>query len=1149
MALYASIVPHFTRELVSPGVHVGYTDEGGVWQFVAPFISQRLPLRAIEWRNLVGVLKRIDHLPLTFVEIACVSRTLPMACMYLVQCEDLEHYKNVVRPSLRRWVDAMNTANVEWLVLYVPLGTRAKAATNGPHLVYKKILDRLRMDFASRKPSRLSSGVLGSPLTLLDRVCQLDTFIGTSVLGQPQQYDAQYTDLLLCLKHCVMEAFQNKCIQYETQVKILQGKRHAVGWNFGTFFKTKETLALLYQQMNLQDDAIRHVRRVRKAYTHKKKRELNSIECFDELDAVFGNLTESEMQSFPDNSVLAKTIVDALFTLSPLALPLHEILDVIAANHASSRLIALYSFCRQIRLLYVMKSFPQLLERAHDFIPSFLTDLRHLATTKTLEWHQPALWAVAACLEIASACERSYTGRDNKEYTTTRISDISIEEMARALGTVVYLARCILKTYVRTPCPIPSDRTVTVPTSWYHHLDHMFVHLSNHNTLPFEQCIVEISHLASMHFSHAKRYRFAMFLDHECAQYYLQYNTLSTASSLLRSIAQQSHTEKWWRLYFTCMHQLCRTELARNQWQDAVVAWFQMIQVVSENHVETSHTDLFDVIPTLVTAHCTNVAIKQWLSVFIQPKLNLTIIQSKDNVLEKYDVCGTVAFNNVFAVTIFLDCVWMCFQRKETEVYVRMEEKSVQLKEMSSRILEWTHCGVNGGQYMCMEVACSIGGRVFSLLPNDQLACFDFQIHEVNKSIQVAIVSPSVLIPPPFALMEFVLVSIETHEERLEKGRLIVQLESPILRAQSPNELEKLETGVQLMGCGVVHEPWDSTSLSKVVAKLQYNTFQDNSDWNRTSVVVPLVPRGTRAMYVVALGISRLDSNAWKATIATRNETSIGLQARVEYCREMHDVTYICHSDRVFQVCEPLTAVVRLSRVGSRVFVSIVLTCNPFESIIMKDYNILLEPNAILTIHNDRNGSLRGSKVQVQDCVAFAFTLASTLATKDNVELNVTCSFVLSFYYTNDLNCLKTMHVAVPIHEIQGTGYQIKVQQLVQHENQDDTSGIRVSDVLVYQVDVCEEESLWPQDHRDNVSTIKLYLDTSSEVDWILLGKQHEGFTLDFGGHFCTQKRLVPTRSGSLRFPAFRLEKNGQAIASSRVYCPQKTRRVLVQDN
>ncbi|KAG2525072.1 hypothetical protein JM16_004711 [Phytophthora kernoviae] len=284
-SLYASVSPQFTRELLSPGLRVGYTDEGGVWQFLAASLCQRLPLRAIEWRNLVGVTKRIDQLPLHFVErSSSVHEDLPLACIYLVKCEDLDSYKTVLR--------------------------------------------------------------------------------------------------------------------------VLDARRNAPGWDFGAFFLAKERLALMYQQMYLQDDTIRHL---------------------DELDAIFVNLNETEKQGFRDERKNSFTSDDRVFTLSPLALNLYETQLLISSNRASARLISLYCFCRQIRTLYLMGSFPQLLQRANAFIESFLVELQEMAAENILDWHQPYIicraemalgrptQAVAACFSMLQLAQEEKVGVSKAE--------------------------------------------------------------------------------------------------------------------------------------------------------------------------------------------------------------------------------------------------------------------------------------------------------------------------------------------------------------------------------------------------------------------------------------------------------------------------------------------------------------------------------------------------------------------------------------------------------------------------------------------------------------------------------------------------------------------------------------------------------------
>ncbi|KAF1792109.1 hypothetical protein GQ600_6545 [Phytophthora cactorum] len=198
----------------------------------------------------------------------------------------------------------------------------------------------------------------------------------------------------------------------------------------------------MYQQMYLQDDAIRHL---------------------DELDAIFINLNETEKQAFRDGSKTSFTSQDLIFSQSPLALDLTETQQLIASNRASARLVSLSTcFCRQVRTLNVMGSFPQLLTRA-----------------------------MGACMEVSYACELSWSGRD-EEWTASSVSVqaaqvIPVEEMSRALGNVLYLARRLLKNFARTNrsrndlrvsfsnIPQGEAAEAELTLKWYQQLEQVFV--------------------------------------------------------------------------------------------------------------------------------------------------------------------------------------------------------------------------------------------------------------------------------------------------------------------------------------------------------------------------------------------------------------------------------------------------------------------------------------------------------------------------------------------------------------------------------------------------------------------------------------------------------------------------------------------------
>ncbi|KAG7377653.1 Trafficking protein particle complex subunit 10 [Phytophthora pseudosyringae] len=1270
-SLYASAAPQFARGLLSPGLRVGYTDDGGVWQFLAPSLSQRLPLRAIEWRNLVGVTKRIDQLPLHFVEIAVENgqTDLPLACVYVVKCEDLDSYKSAVRPPLAAWVDAMTAAKVEWLVLYVPLGTRPKAAGNLPNAVYRKVFDRLRADFAHRRGGPLLSGSIGpasASAALQERVCKIDTLEGTSVLGQQQQHESQWTELLLRLRHCVMDAFQSRCFQYEERLRALDGKRGAAGWDFGAFFVAKERLALMYQQMYLQDDAIRHL---------------------DELDAIFVNLNETEKQAFRDDSKTSFTSQDLIFTQSPLALDLTETQQLIASNRASARLVSLYCFCRQIRTLYVMGSFPQLLRRASSFIESFLAELKKMAAEGALGWHQPFLWAVGACMEVSYACELSWSGRD-EEWTASSVSVqaaqvIPVEEMSRALGDVLYLARRLLKNFARTNrcqddlrvsfsnVPHNDAGPAELSLAWYQQLEQVFVTPEWRRSAvcePYERCLSEVSHLASMHFSQSGRHRFAVFLGGECARYHLARGEFESASRLLRSLARQSEEDGWWTIFGACVRSICRAELALGRSTQAVAACFSMLQLAQEEQVGVSKEEMEQLMIALVAslenkgARVVNIESAEGgntstnepkvnMGELFRPTVAVETTQSSGSALEHGDIRVTLGIANDFPAGVQLEKVRVRFARvpiiqqglspeepehlddldlgeetqpgasgeqpvenapvaelpsrnkggqlpesevveaevatvlndvvqnvhneHEQETDLLLEESNVHLDEKTGVNLVFLHSGVPVGHYTCTGIECVLAGSTFRLLPPSALALASFEVAVKESTVQVAIEGAPLLMPRPLCHVETIAVSIQANDDLVSNGTLelrafkrackdnrndcITQGNDDEPEEEDESGGEEEESGIQLLGaklCG--------GSNSGTTKALNAASNCSESHGSTLSVALPTLPRGGSLSYVVSLAVPQIDRN-FEPDDENDDASGVTVRASVRYQRETMNssvTTEIRCAESTFHILQPLTEVVRLKRVGTRIFASIALMCNPFIRVVLQDYKLecptdFSAQSTLLTVEQDPNTKLRGTNLRPNDCVHLAFTLACS-PDFESEACGSCCSLQLDLQYGCDEAWLKTMTVRVPLTEVEGKRYRIDVLPRGQDVTQTFTGEMveaTASEPVTFQLHVLEEvlQSNKAALATDN-NTLSLCLNESSERDWILVGKQLERFTFDpcSGSHgdrrreFSTHKRLLATRSGQLRFPAFRLEVNGQAIPAARVHCQQSSRRVIV---
>lgn len=253
---------------LSVDLKIGYTDEGGLWDIISPSLMMRLPLRMIEWKNIVGVKKMIPRLYMHFFVLPIDMEHLnmeyfpstPLLCFYIVKCEDMQGYKSRVKPQLEKWVDSMNKRRIDYMILYVPLGSRSKWGGSGQKIsimtgnkVYKKIFDRLRVDFGSKKSAengssalamnyarstgsehaggrgvRTSAGTGGSAVDYCahEKVWKLEILEGSSFVGSTyqQQGQSQWSDFIHQLRGCIMEAFESKCWVFEEDLRLLDAK-------------------------------------------------------------------------------------------------------------------------------------------------------------------------------------------------------------------------------------------------------------------------------------------------------------------------------------------------------------------------------------------------------------------------------------------------------------------------------------------------------------------------------------------------------------------------------------------------------------------------------------------------------------------------------------------------------------------------------------------------------------------------------------------------------------------------------------------------------------------------------------------------------------------------------------------------------------
>ncbi|RLN70757.1 hypothetical protein BBJ28_00011572, partial [Nothophytophthora sp. Chile5] len=1069
-------------------------------------------------------------------------------------------------------------------------------------------------------------------------------------------------------RHCVMDAFQIKCFQYEEQLRLLDAQRNAPGWDFGAFFLAKERLALMYQQMYLQDDAIRH-----------------------------------------------------------LALDLRDTQREIAANGASARHISLHCFCQQIRTLYLMGSFPHLLQRASAFIETFLVELQAMAAEGALEQHQPYLWAVGACLEVAYACELSWSGRDD-QWTSASVAveaaqAIPVEEMSRALGDVLYLARRVLRGFARANnnssnairsaaseaggSSLSSVEASAVETSasWYEQLQRVFVTPEwrrAETCEPYERCVSEVSHLASMHFSQSGRHRFAVFLGGECARYHLARGEFESASRLLRSLARQSEEDGWWAIFGECVRRICHAELALGRSVQAVAACFSMLQLAQEEQAGVGKEEMEQLMHALVASlegdqvggderepkeerDDGSGKAKMNLGELFRPSVAVETTQTSGNVLGHGEIRVTLGITNDFPAGVHLETLRVRFRREppsphaddvsspqqrgsrkeaahlddlvldadakpavvieddsgrnavehlepseqphavscessvgrnfdnatevatsftkregaskdeEEAAVVLLEESNVYLDETTGVNLVFLHSGVPVGRYTCTSVECVIAGNAFRLLPPSALALAGFEIAARESTVQVAIDGAPLLMSGSSSKRETITVSIAAHDDVVANGILELRVFKRVLRGDEDDFLEGDDDDEPQDGYGsrgeedceiqLLSARQRGVSASAAAEDIDLMTEQDNQSGvsdledpnrggNMLSVALPTLPRGGTLVYDISLLVPPVEPLGDDSDLGDRDDASVTVCALVRYQRARADTpssaatttTEIRRTEVQFRVLQPLVEKIRLKRAGQQLFVSIALACNAHIAVVLRDYRLLCSSQLIgapdteaslLTVVQDPNASLRGTTLRPRDRVHLAFTLMCS-PDFDQKANDCSCLLQLDLGFAGDedgATWQKTMVVPVFLTEVEGQQYRIDVVPKG-HENELATSAEAVevagTEPITFQIRV--QERVAQANNAEAEDELVLCLDESSERDWILVGKQLERFAFSStsesnGEHrraFATQKRLLATRAGRLRFPAFRLEINGQTAPAARVLCQQSCRRVFV---
>jgi hypothetical protein len=138
------------------------------------------------------------------------------------------------------------SGKLPWLILYIPLGTSTMD-------VYQKINTRLASDFYCDKSGDRSVMLTIPPESKRPSATAQERLNHQSQL---QQAYAALADFLGKLRDGVVASFQQRLWQYDADIRRLDLQRGSPAFDFWQLFLVKESLALMFQMMQMPNRAL-----------------------------------------------------------------------------------------------------------------------------------------------------------------------------------------------------------------------------------------------------------------------------------------------------------------------------------------------------------------------------------------------------------------------------------------------------------------------------------------------------------------------------------------------------------------------------------------------------------------------------------------------------------------------------------------------------------------------------------------------------------------------------------------------------------------------------------------------------------------------------------------------------------------------------
>ncbi|KAL2247549.1 trafficking protein particle complex II-specific subunit 130 homolog [Sesamum indicum] len=360
----ASFLPQFQSIKTSfDHVVLAVEDVTDLWPVVKKGFEERLPFKRAFLNNKTRNPVLVDELPAEFIlttdarlrsrfpqEQSLFWFREPYATIVLVTCEDLDEFKNILKPRLKLIVQ---NDEREWFIVFV---SKAPAHNDQATKMAKKVYARLEVDFNSKKR---------------ERCCKLD-------LHGP---DANFwEDLEAKIMECIRNTLDRRIQFYEEEIRKLSEQRFMPVWNFCNFFILKESLAFMFEIAHLHEDALREYDELELCYLETvnvagKQRDFGGVDRGD----------DQAMLLDPGRKALTQIVQDDSFREFEFRQ---------------------YLFACQAKLLFKLSRPFEAASRGYSFIISFSKALA--LQESILPFCMREVWVITACLALSNATASLY---------------------------------------------------------------------------------------------------------------------------------------------------------------------------------------------------------------------------------------------------------------------------------------------------------------------------------------------------------------------------------------------------------------------------------------------------------------------------------------------------------------------------------------------------------------------------------------------------------------------------------------------------------------------------------------------------------------------------------------------------------------------